>query len=202
MAEELGTVGSRYIVGEAAWLGALTAIGGATSAEETHVALATIRYAQRTMDESLKADGCLSGNVGNLLDRQLASQNHLGETHLLPKEHLVGGTVVALRGGVELDGWHIASKEGGILDDEDIHADVVELPCDGASVGNLIVEKEGIESHVDTRAESVGMAHEGGDIVDSIGSCFASSKLRRTDVDGIGSVVNGRDAALKILGRC
>lgn len=89
MAEETGAVGSRDIVGEAAWLGTLAAVGGATSAEEAHVALPTIRDAQRAMDESLKADCCLSGDVGNLLDRQLASQDHLGETHLLPKEHLV-----------------------------------------------------------------------------------------------------------------
>ena len=202
VAEEQGTVGSRDIIGEAAWLRTLAAVGGSTSAEETHVALAAIRDAQRTMDESLKADGCLAGNVGNLLDRQLASQNHLGETHLLPKEHLVGGTVVALSGSVELDGRHIAREEGGILDDEDINTDVVELPCEGASVGNLIVEEESIESHVDTRAEGVGMAHEGGDIVDSIGSRLAGSELRRTDVDGIGSVINCRNAALKILGRC
>lgn len=88
------------------------------------------------------------------------------------------------------------------MDDEDIDTDIIELPCERASVGNLIVEEEGIESHVDTCAESVCMAHESGDIVDSIGGCFASSELRRADVDGIGTVINCRYAALKILGRC
>ena len=39
------------------------------------------------------------------------------------------------------------------------------------------------------------------DIIDRITDSSTSSKLRCTNIDGIGTMINGSDAALQVLGR-
>ena len=48
----------------------------------------------------------------------------------------------------------------------------------------------------------MGIATERTDVVDAVACRHTGAKLLGTDIDGIGTMVDGCDAALQILGRC
>lgn len=66
----------------------------------------------------------------------------------------------------------------------------------------LVVVDDGVDGDVDLGTILMGIAAERTDVVDAVACRHTGAKLLGTDIDGIGTMVDGCDAALQILGRC
>lgn len=61
---------------------------------------------------------------------------------------------------------------------------------------------DGVDSHIDTGTKTMGVLAQLSDIVDGIAGSSTGTKLHGTYIHSVGTMVDSRDAALKILGGC
>ena len=81
------------------------------------------------MDETLQLDGGSGRADGaDLVEGELAGEDGAAETDLLQEGDLGGRVVVHLGAGDERQRGQVAFEEAGVLDDEAVGADLVELP--------------------------------------------------------------------------
>ena len=98
-------LGIQQVERHAADLGTGTTIGRTSEAILGDVTLAGIADAEGAVNEDLQRHvGHLAMDGGNLVNRQLTRQDHTTETQLLQLAHLLSGTVIGLRGGVQGNG--------------------------------------------------------------------------------------------------
>ena len=62
--------------------------------------------------------------------------------------------------------------------------------------------QQGVDRCKHLDGKLMGVQTKGPDIVERIACCHPCAKAFRTDIDGIGTVVDSRDSALQVLGRC
>ena len=106
--------------------------------------------------------------------------------------------IVHLRAGDEGERRQIALQQASVLDDEAVDADVVELPGQAASGGELVVAQQGIERGIDAGPVFVGVPHQGRNRFEAIARRLPRPKARRADVDRVGAAIDGSQAALQI----
>ena len=155
-------------------------------------------------------------NLGNLLDTQLTSQHYPLETKTSQPADFLYGAVVSLGGGVQLGdsppviryATHMGTvpvpqhlQHGHILHEDGIDASGREFVKQLTRCLQLIVVDDGVDSDVDLGAILMGIAAELADVVDAVACRHTSTKLMGTNIDGIGTMVNGGNATLQILGQ-
>ena len=116
---------------------------------------------------------------------QLAGQDDLGEAHLGQEAGLLRGADVALGGGVQVDGREVQLQQPQVLDDEGVHAGVVEVLDQAAGGLQLVVVEDGVEGDVDAGVEAVGVLHQAGDLRHRVVRIVAGAEGRAADVDGV-----------------
>ena len=99
---------------------------------------------------------------------------------------------------MERDGGEIHAQQGGVLHDEGIDTEAVEVPDETFGGGELVVVEDGVDSDVDADTEGVGIFHQVADVVERIAGGGTGTEARSTDIDGIGTMVNGGNATGKV----
>ena len=113
---------------QSAGLRALATVGATPGLGIAEVAQATVTDAKRAVDEEFQHDPGFVGDHTNLIERQFACQNDLGETHILEETCFLKRTDVGLRAGVQLDRRQVELEQPHVLDDQGVCAGIVELP--------------------------------------------------------------------------
>ena len=98
----------------------------------------------------------LAANPADLIERQLAGQDHAGEPDLLQEFHLLHGGVVHLRAGDQRQGRQIQLQQADVLDDQAVDARLVELMDHLLGRGQLVVAEQRVQRHVDAGVVLVG----------------------------------------------
>ena len=70
-----------------------------------------------------------------------------------------------------------------------------------AHVDKFIFIDDGVDCNVDLGMKLMGVVAEGLDVIERIADGGTGAKLRRADIYGIGSMVDGGQTTRKILGR-
>ena len=89
-----------------------------------------------------------------------------------------------------------------VLHDEGVHSGAVERPYESLCFGEFVVPKNGVERHVDARAERVGKAAQRGDVFNGVAGSGTCAEARSAYVDGVGAVEYGFASALSVACRC
>ena len=138
----------------------------------------------------------------DLLDGELASEDDLAETDILPEQHLFWRAIVALSTGMQFDWRHIGIEESHILNDEGVDSGVIEIPSELACRLDLGIGEKSVHGDVDAGTINMSQTDDITDVVDAIGGGMPSTETRGADIDGIGAMQDGGACALKILGWC
>ena len=96
---------------ETTHLRALTAIGRTAHSHAAGAASTGIADTESAMDETLYRHRHFLRHLSNLLDRELTRQDNLRKTDILKETGLLRRTSVALRAGMQSDGWDIESQK-------------------------------------------------------------------------------------------
>jgi hypothetical protein len=164
-------------------------------------ALAAESDTERTVDEVFKGDIALCGNGGNLVHRQFAGQHDLRETGIFEECHFGRIAIVGLRAGMQLDWWQIHFEQSHILHDQRIGPCFVSLPGHLAGPVEFVIAQDGVEGDKHFGIEAMGVAAEAFDIGQRIASIGTGTKGRATDINGVGTMVDGFNAEIGVLGR-
>ena len=193
-----------HMVGQAAGLRAVASVGAATGVRMADVALAAVGHAQGAMDEELQLAAVGIEhlvNVANLRQRELPGQHHLRKAHILQKLGLGRVTDVGLGAGVQLDRGQIQFQQAHVLDDQDIGASVVDVPCQLACRLEFVIAQDGVERDEDSAVKAMGFATQAFNVAQVVAGAGAGAKGGCADVDGIGTVMDRGDANVGIARR-
>ena len=162
------------------------------------------------MDKSLQLDvGHLAVDVGHLAYREFTGENHPRESQAAQPSHPLRRAVVGLGAGMEchppprrLLALRHHLHECHVLHEDGIHAHCGELVDQCANLFQLMVIDDGVDRHIDLGEKAVGMVTQHPDVVEGVARSRTGAILRRTDIDGIGAMVDGRHPTRKVAGRC
>ena len=195
-------IGIHHIERQSAELGTLATVGTTAEAMLADVALTAIAHAQRPVHEDFER--CLRYGLvylANLLQREFACQDHLTESGFGQELHLACRAVVHLRAGMEGYRREVQAEQAHVLHNEGIDPGTIQVPNELLGFGELFVLQDGIEGDIDTDIVEVGILHQLGNVFQGVSGCCTGTETGRTDIYGVGTVVNRRDAAFQILGR-
>ena len=185
-----------------AGLGALAAVAAAPAEGVAQAALAAVADAEGAVDEALQLDrGSGLADGPDLVEAELAGEDGAAETDLLQEGHLGGGVVVHLGAGDERQRRQVAFEQAGVLDDQAVGPDLVELPGQPLRLRELAVGENRVDGDVDASPVLVGVRHERGDVVERVSGGLARAEPVRSDVHGIGPAGDGGPAACEVAGR-
>ena len=103
------------------------------------------------MDEAFQLDAGLAADVPDLFESQLAGQDHAREADVFPESHPLGGRVVHLRAGDQRQRRQVQLQQPHILDDQAVHARVIELVDHLLRRAQLVIAEQRVQGHVDPR---------------------------------------------------
>ena len=109
-------------------------------------------------------------------------------------------SVVHLRAGVQRNGRQVETEQSHVLHNQSIYANAIQFPNQFFRFGQFFIGKDCVEGHVNTGLVQMGMLHQGGNVFQGIAGGHTGSEARSTDIDGVGTVVDCRDATLQVLG--
>ena len=92
-------------------------------------------------------------------------------------------------------------KNSHVLHEDGIDANLSQLLKQLADILKFMIIENGIHRDIDLRTEGVRIITETMDVIDCITHGSTGSKTRGSDIDSIGTVINGCHAALQILCR-
>ena len=183
------------VVGQAAGLRALAAVGAAAAPGLARETLAAVGDAEGAMHKDLDLHGRGGGDLFDLGDGEFACEHH-------PLHAQAGGPGAALRGG---DGHLRGAVDGelgrkltheayhaGILDDDRIDAGVGHHADPVGDGRELVVEDEGVEGHKALHAAGVEGLHHLGELFGrEVGGAGAGGEVGEAEVDGVGARLDG-----------
>ena len=140
-------------------------------------------------------------NLANLFQREFACQNHLTKSRIGQELHLLCIAIVHLRTCMKRYRREIQAQQAHVLHNECIHPDTVQIPYELLGIFQFLILQDGVESDIDTGIIQMGILHQLCNILKGIACCCSCTKTGRTDIYGIGTVVDSPDAAFQILGR-
>jgi hypothetical protein len=193
------------LVGQAAGLRAVAAVGAAPGVRMADEALAAVGHARRAVDEELEraALGVEPGMDGlDLRQREFARQHDLREARVLQESGLLQRADVGLGAGVQLDRRQVDLQQAHVLHDQHVGAGVVHVPGHAPRGLEFVIAQDGVERDEDARAEAVRMAAQPLDVPDAVAGRCPRAEARPADVDGVGAMVDGLDADLGIARGC
>ena len=115
----------------------------------------------------------------------------LGETRLLRRADS------ALGGGVEDHPLRSEPRHGRVLDDQRVHAGVLQFLQQPPGLRDLLLVHQRVESHIDAGAEPVRIAAQPADVRYGVPRRLPRPEGRAGDIHGIGPAVDGRDADVR-----
>ncbi len=144
----------------------------------------------------------------DFLDRQLPGKHRAREAKVAKPRHFFRRAVVHLGGRVEQRGApHLAQshaahgERGHVLHEDGIHPDLGK-PRDELLRGiELVVIDDGVDGDIHFRPELMGEVAQGTDVADAVACRGARAEVVGADIHGIGTVADGGNAALQVLGR-
>jgi hypothetical protein len=145
--------------------------------------------------------GCCP-NLADLSKAQLPGQDNLSESYFFKKLHLDSGAIIGLSRGMQGKRRQGAFEKAHVLNNEGIDTNFPELPGKTHCLGEFTVIEDGIESDIHPRSNPVGGGDQFFDIRKAIGSGSPGAELWSTNVNGIGTVIDGGKATGKIFGGC
>ena len=198
---QLATVGIEQVELHAAELGTGTTVGRTVKTVLRGIAQATIADTQGAMDKDLQRHvGHLGMDVRYLVDRQFTRQHSTAETLVAKPPHLVGSPVVGLRRDMEGYRRQVHLQDSHILNQYGIHPGLVKLVYQTLGSLQLVIIENGVDGDEHFHPKPVGIRTELADVVNAIARRCTGTKARRTDIDGISTVVDSSKTALQILG--
>jgi len=143
-------------VGQAAGLGAVAPVGAAAGLGVADVALAREGDAERAVDEVLDHHIVRQRRMhgGDFLEAEFARQHDLREARVGEEARLGRRADVALRRGVQVNGWQVEFQQAHVLHDQRVHAGVPAVPREAARRLQFGVGEDGVEGDVDARVEA------------------------------------------------
>ena len=193
-------VGVVEVVGGAAGLRTAAAVAAAVVEVLAEVALAAVADAEGPLDKGFQLDGGVAAYVLHLLEGGLAGQDDAAEADTLQKLDARQVGVVGLGAGMELDGRQVAFQQAEVLDDGGIDSGVVELVEHADGILYLVVEEECVDGGKDACVVEVGVLCQPLDVRKGVAGGFAGTESRGTDVDGVGTVVDGFASLVVVFG--
>ncbi|OPZ82797.1 MAG: hypothetical protein BWY76_02597 [bacterium ADurb.Bin429] len=105
-----------------------------------------------------------------------------------------------LRAGDERDGREIEFQQAGVLDDNAIHADVIQALDESLRGGQFFVGEQRVDGNVDARPVGVSISRQRLDIGQRIARRLARAKSPGAKVHGVSAGGDGRHTARQIFG--
>ena len=149
-------------------------------------------------------------NIGYLADGEFARQHNLSEAKSAEPPDLLGRAIVGLRAGMKRQMRNrgrllgkmlaVAGKESHILHQNGIDTYLRQLVEQAVGSFQLIVVNYGVDRDIDLRLKLMGIAAELGNVGHAVAGIGACTKAWGSDVNSVGTMVNGCLAALQILG--
>ena len=197
------TIGIEQIELHTTELGTGTTVGAATKAILRGIAESAIADAEGAMDEDLQLGiGLLTMDLGYLLNRQLTCQHHTGKTQGTEPTDLLGRAVIGLRRGMNGESQFLSHlTHAHILHQDSINMRLGQLLKQQAGISQFIVIDNGVHRDIDACTILMSILTERADIVHTITHGSTRTKTRGADIHGIGTMVNGSNATLQVLGR-
>ena len=152
------------------------------------------------MNKGLQLYGSSRTNFGYLLLGQRTLQNSTRKANLLEEGHTLGIDTVCLRRGVQLH-TKPHTTVGHILHNQRIDTRLDKGLGLTLRIVELGIEEQRVAGCIDLRTKTMGILHNTGNILDAVTCGIASAKTRRSDIDGIGSAINGIDGRKVVFGR-
>ena len=199
-----GNPGPTLSVGEvprqAAGLAARPAIAAARGHRPREETAAAVPHADRPVDEAFDLGRGGGADGPDLLQREVAFENHPRKPRLAQEPRPLGRAVRNLRRGVQLH-RKVHPPQSHVLHDQRIDARVDQAA--GLPFGGLqfIVPHERVKRGVDPHSEAVGILHDPGDLLRGVPRGLPRAEPRAADIDRIGAVVHGGRGRSVIFGR-
>ena len=92
-------------------------------------------------------------------------------------------------------------EQGHILHQHRIHANLRQLANQLTSRFQLIIENNGVYGNVDLSTILMSILAQAGNVLNTIAGSCPRPKTMCTNVDSIGTMINGGNTAFQILGR-
>ena len=165
------------------------------------IATSAVAHAERAVYKRLDGHFHRRGHIADLLERHFARHHDLPEPRRFQPLRLFRRAVVHLRGGVQRNGRQVQLQQCQILHNERVHPGAVELPHQTLRLGQFLVPQDGVERHVHTGVEQMGVLAQCGNVLHAVARCRACPEVGTAYVHGIGSVADGFHAAGQVAGR-
>ena len=179
------------VIGQTAGLAAGAPVAAARGHRPRQEAAAAVTHADGTVHEALHLGRRGAADRADLVEREVALQNHPGKARLRKEPRPLGRTVAHLRRGVQLDG-KVHAPQGHVLHDQGIDPRGNQLPGLTFSLLEFVVPQQGVERGVDAHAIAVCILHGPGDLFGRIAGSLPRPEPRAAHVDGVGTIVHGR----------
>jgi len=135
-------LGIHHLIRQATGLVAFAPVGAAPGVCGADVALTAIGHAERAVHKEFQRTalgiGCCADGR-NLAQVQFACQHDLRQPHVLQKACLLGGADIGLGAGMQLDRRQVDFQQAHVLNDQRVHAGVIELPGEFACALEFVV---------------------------------------------------------------
>ncbi|WP_306547617.1 hypothetical protein [Desulfobulbus sp.] len=102
---------------------------------------------------------------------------------------------------MERNGRQVGLQQPHILDNEGVNAHLIQLTAEFHRLIKLIVVQEGVQCNIRFGVKLMRISRQLFDIGKTVGCGGPGAEQRTADIDGVGAVVNGGDAAGEVFGR-
>ena len=210
-------VGILQVELQPAELRAGTPVGTTMEAIFRRIANARITDAQSSVNKHFQLHiGHRLVNRANILHRQLTCQHHSAKAQRAQPLHFFHRPIVGLCGGMHAERrmengelrTSIGRKPGAtdrknahVLHEDGIHAGVGQAVDQLLRSLHLIVVDNGVDRYIHLGPKPMGITAQLTNIVHRIAGSHTGTEALCSDVDGIGSMLDGSYAAFQILGR-
>ena len=193
---------------QSAELGAGTTVGTPAEAVLRGITHPGEAHTERPVDESLELHlRHLLMDGAHLIEREFPGQHHPGKSLAIEPSHLSSIAVVGLCAGVQ---FHLRAaqplpatgEQSHVLHEEGIGAGIGQFLHQVPHLRHLLIIDQGIEGDIDLGLELVRMTAQAPYVIDRVDSGGPGTKLRCAYIDSVGTMVDGGDTALQVLGRC
>ena len=178
-------------------------VGTASKNRFRRIALSTQTHAQSTMHKHLQfrlwiflVDGTY------LLQTQFSRQHHLLKSLFTEETYFLRCAIVHLGTAMQGNWRQIHFFQTHILYDERIHTHIVQFTNHLFHLSQFRIIKNGVNRHVYLRLELMSVFHQSLNVLQRVTCCLPSTKLRRTNIHGIGTMTNRLDTDVCRFGWC
>ena len=194
VAQRLQAVVHDQLVGQAAGLRALAAVGAAPAPRLRREALAGVGDAERAVHEHLQLASRSGCGWRDVVERQLAGQHHAAHAELLRQVDALGAGDAHLRAAVDLEiGRDLPGKlrDGQVLHDDGVGAGFGDGAQEPGGFGQLMVEDQRVEGDIALDAAAVQRAQRVGQFGQGEADLGAGGEVLEAEVDGVGAGLDG-----------